>query len=53
MGKLSAEEKHKFVRAQKVASLVENFGKTTVTVISGYGVGADTAVKILRNMMDE
>ena len=51
--KLSAEEKHKFVRAWKVASLIENFGKTAITVISGYGVGADTAARILRNMVDE
>ena len=51
--KLSAEEKHKFDRAWKVASLVENFGRTAVTVISGYGVGADTAARILRNMVDE
>ena len=51
--KLSAEEKHKFVRAWKVASLVENFGKTAITVIFGYGVGADTAARILRNMVDE
>ncbi len=51
--KLSAEEKHKFIRAWKVASLVENFGKTAITVISGYGVGVDTAARILRNMVDE
>ena len=49
--KLSAEEKHKFVRAWKVALLVENFGKTAIIVISGYGVGADA--RILRNMVDE
>ena len=51
--KLSADEKHKFDRAWKVASLVENFGKIAITVISGYGVGADTAARILRNMVDE
>ena len=51
--KLTADEKHKFDRAWKVASLVENFGKTAITVISGYGVGADTAARILRNMVDE
>jgi len=51
--KLSADEKHKFNRAWKVASLVENFGKLVITVISGYGVGADTAARILRNMVDE
>ena len=51
--KLTSDEKHKFNRAWKVSSLVENFGKTALTVISGYGVGADTAARILRNMIDE
>ena len=51
--KLSPDEKHKFDRAWKVSSLVENFGKLAITVISGYGVGADTAARILRNMVDE
>ncbi len=48
-----SDEKHKFNRAWKVSSLIENFGKTAITVISGYGVGADTAARILRNMVDE
>ena len=51
--KLSSDEKHKFDRAWKVSSLVENFGKIAITVMSGYGVGADTAARILRNMVDE
>ena len=51
--KLSSEEKKKFERAWKVASLIENFGKLAITVMSGYGVGADTAARILRNMVDE
>ncbi len=51
--KLSADEKHRFDRAWKVSSLVENFGKIAITVMSGYGVGADTAARILRNMIDE
>ena len=51
--KLSSDEKHKFDRAWKVSSLIENFGKIAITVISGYGVGADTAARILRNMVDE
>ncbi|AJW71856.1 DEAD/DEAH box helicase [Nitrosopumilus adriaticus] len=51
--RLSTDEKHKFDRAWKVSSLVENFGKIAITVISGYGVGADTAARILRNMVDE
>ena len=51
--KLSKEEKHKFTRAWKVSSLVENFGKTAIVVLSGYGIGADTGARILRNMIDE
>jgi ATP-dependent Lhr-like helicase len=51
--KLSPDEKHKFDRAWKVASLIENFGKIAITVISGYGIGADTAARILRNMVDD
>ena len=51
--KLTLDEKHKFDRAWKVSSLIENFGKTAITVMSGYGVGADTAARILRNMVDD
>ncbi len=51
--KTSQEENHRFERAWKVSSLIENFGKTAFVVISGFGVGADTAARILRNMIDE
>ena len=51
--KISTDEKHKFDRAWKVSSLIENFGKTAIIVLSGYGIGADTAARILRNMVDE
>lgn len=51
--RLSPEESHKFERAWKVSSLIENFGKTAIIVLSGYGIGADTAARILRNMIDE
>ena len=51
--KLTLDEKHRFDRAWKVSSLIENFGKIAVTVMSGYGVGADTAARILRNMIDD
>jgi len=37
----------------KVSSLLENFGKTALIVLSGYGVGADTAARILRNMVND
>ena len=52
-GKLSAEENHKYKRAWKVSSLIETFGKSAIIVLSGYGVGADTGARILRNMVDE
>ncbi len=51
--KISADENHKFERAWKVSSLIENFGKTAIIVLSGFGVGADTAARILRNMVGE
>ncbi|MDE1878298.1 MAG: DEAD/DEAH box helicase [Thaumarchaeota archaeon] len=51
--KITAEEGHKFARAWKVSSLLANFGRTALVVISGYGVGADTAARILRNMIYE
>jgi len=51
--KISPEENHKFERAWKVSSLIENFGKIAIIVLSGFGVGADTAARILRNMIDE
>ncbi len=51
--KISSEENHRFERAWKAASLLANFGKTALIVLSGYGVGVDTASRILRNMVDE
>jgi ATP-dependent Lhr-like helicase len=52
-GKLSTEDNHKFERAWKVASLVNNFGKRAVIVLAGHGIGADTAARILRNYIDD
>jgi len=51
--KITSEENHRFVRAWKISSLLENFGKSALTVLSGYGVGADTGARILRNMVGE
>ncbi len=51
--KISDEENHKFARVWKTASLLANFGKTALIVLSGYGVGVDTASRILKNMVDE
>ena len=52
-GKLTSDENHRFDRAWKVASLINNFGKKALVVLSGHGVGADTAARILRNYIDE
>ncbi|MFQ6025742.1 MAG: Lhr helicase, partial [Nitrosopumilaceae archaeon] len=50
--KISSEDNHRYARAWKVSSLLENFGRIALVVLSGYGVGADTAARILRNMVD-
>ncbi|HEX9318217.1 MAG TPA: Lhr helicase, partial [Nitrososphaeraceae archaeon] len=51
--KISTEEDHKFDRAWKVASLINNFGAKALLVLSGYGVGVDTAARILRNLVED
>jgi ATP-dependent Lhr-like helicase len=51
--KLSADAEHKFNRAWKAASLIHNFGRKAVLVLSGYGVGVDTAARVLRNSVDD
>jgi ATP-dependent Lhr-like helicase len=52
-GKLSGDEEHKFDRAWKAASLIHNFGRKALLVLSGYGVGVDTAARVLRNSVDD
>jgi ATP-dependent Lhr-like helicase len=47
------EEEHRFDRAWKIASLINNFGKKALVVLAGYGVGADAAARILRNYVDD
>ena len=51
--KLPEEEDHKFERAWKVSSLINNFGRQAVVVLAGHGIGADTAARILRDYIDE
>ena len=51
-GRLSADERRRLARAWKTSSLIETFGRTAVLVLSGYGIGADTAARILRDMAD-
>ena len=51
-GRLSADERRRLARAWKTSSLIETFGRTAVLVLSGYGIGADTAARILRDVAD-
>lgn len=51
--KVSSQEDALYKKAWKIASLVETFGVTALLVLSGYGVGAKTAGRILRDMVDE
>lgn len=50
---ITREEENKFDRAWKIASLIHNFGKLAVFVLSGHGIGADTCARILRNYIDD
>jgi ATP-dependent Lhr-like helicase len=52
-GKLSPDDAHKFDRAWKAASLIHNFGRKALLVLSGYGVGVDTAARVLRNSVED
>jgi ATP-dependent Lhr-like helicase len=51
--KISADDSRRFDRAWKIASLINNFGRRAITVLSGHGIGADTAARVLRNSIDE
>jgi ATP-dependent Lhr-like helicase len=50
---LKEDESHKFERAWKISSLINNFGKKAVLVLAGHGIGADTAARILRDYVDD
>jgi ATP-dependent Lhr-like helicase len=50
---LNEEEEKKFRRAWKTSSLIQNFGKRAVIILSGFGVGVDTAARIIRRTGDE
>lgn len=50
---LTADEDKAYLRAWKTSSLIQNFGNRALTVIAGYGIGADTAARVLRKFPDE
>jgi ATP-dependent Lhr-like helicase len=45
--RLGKDEKKMIVRLSKNASLVANYGKDALLVLAGYGIGSDTAARIL------
>ncbi|MEM4714951.1 MAG: DEAD/DEAH box helicase [Candidatus Nitrosocaldus sp.] len=47
--RLDGEQEHRFRRAWKSASLVHTFGRRALLVLSGYGIGVDTAARMLKN----
>jgi ATP-dependent Lhr-like helicase len=51
--RLTNDEERQFKKAWKTSSLVQNFGPRAVMAFSGFGVGPDTAARVLRKSMDE
>ena len=46
--KITRDEDKKFKRAWKNSSLIQSFGRKAIITLSGFGVGADAAARILR-----
>ncbi|MBI4257830.1 MAG: DEAD/DEAH box helicase [Thaumarchaeota archaeon] len=54
MGKpLTPEQEEKFRKAWKTASLIQNFGKTAIFILSGYGVGVEVGSRLIRRFVDQ
>jgi ATP-dependent Lhr-like helicase len=51
--KLNEDEDKKYRRAWKTSSLIQNFGRRAILILSGFGVGVDTAARIIRRTGDE
>jgi ATP-dependent Lhr-like helicase len=49
---LTKEERAAFNRAWKAASLLQTFGRRALLALGGYGVGVDTAARLLRDAVD-
>lgn len=50
---LSKDEEAELKKAWKVSSLLQTFGKLALFVLSGFGVGPDTAARILRGQVSD
>ena len=51
--KLNHEEETAYRRAWKTSSLIQHFGAKAIIVLSGFGVGSDTAARILRKGVED
>ncbi len=51
--KLAPEEENHFRRSWKTSSLVQNFGAKAVFALSGFGLGPDTAARVLRKSLTQ
>ena len=51
--KLTPEEEHHFKRCWKTSSLLQNFGIKAVFALSGFGIGPDTAARVLRKSLGQ
>ena len=51
--KLTQEEDKYFKKLWKVSSLIQNFGIEAIITLSAYGIGPDTAARVLRNRIDD
>ena len=47
---MTKEEQYEYRKLWKISSLIQNFGKKAVVVLSGYGIGPSNAVRILDKM---
>ena len=46
--KITNDEDRKLIRSWKTSSLIQSFGRKAIITLSGFGVGADAAARILR-----
>jgi len=50
---LQPEDEEAFMKAWRISSLIQTFGKTALMTLSAHGVGGETAARILRGVHDD
>lgn len=51
--KIDKQEEQKFRKAWRTASFYQRFGRTALVVLSGHGIGPETASRILKGYLEE